>query len=484
MFDILLTSLLHTDTVRTSIQRVDQKTFEEFFLSSRRDAPPNNGVEELRADEMEDRAFPPMVFDDQYDDEYMRDYEMEPDEDHRVCLRSEFFISVEQGSFRQSQSISNVNHHESTSYIKSLPLYIKFPSILNLSQPILSGIGYFSPPRISKSPKSSRQATISSPLTGRTGRFDSSGAEHSIPLASPAKASRSHSLTIAGLMGESSSLPTDFHHLHVLIYTQSFDFHRVISTMNIVESLIDLLPFQLVHRLFMTTNIRSSLPMSELYSRHQRAIRGDDFQTTSGQFSYLFVLIDLLLIYIRSYSSKSGEIPENREIHLRSYRLLSRLCHDLSSLCIDRVLTSVDVNQLLRRVAFQKIILHLFRRTIPLGIMNEDTLSFSSDSLSHELIHLLEEMIFLEHLITTTDGNLFDQSLVNQSLFLSIIVQYLKNLHWIEKHRSIIDFIVRILPYCGSALKTIGLRLIEQICRNLCLIVHHDPQGKMKLRFK
>ena len=259
--------------------------------------------------------------------------------------------------------------------------------------------------------------------------------------------------------------------------------------MNTIESLIDLLPFQLVHRLFTTAQSRSSSSMYALYSHHQRAIRGDlSNEMMPDQCSYLFILIDLLLIYVRSYSAKSSDVQENREIHLRSYRLLSRLCHNLSSLCIDCVIVSDDINRLLRRVAFQKIILHLFHRTIPrqssVGIAGEDNLDLSSDSLSHELIHLLEEMIFLEHLITTTDADLFVQSLVNQTLFLSIILQYLKNLHWIENHRFIIDFIVRILPYCGSALKTIGIRVIEQICRNLCLIVHQDPQRKMKHRFK
>lgn len=255
--------------------------------------------------------------------------------------------------------------------------------------------------------------------------------------------------------------------------------------MNTIESLIDLLPFQLVHRLFKTTQIRSFSSMYELYSQQQRAIRGElSTETMPDQCSYLFLLIDLLLIYVRSYSSKLSDVQENREIHLRSYRLLSRLCHNLSSLCIDCVLVSDDINRLLRRVTFQKIILHLFHRTIPrqssIGITDDDNL----DLLSQELIHLLEEMIFLEHLITSTDAELFDQSLVNQTLFLSIILQYLKNLHWIENHRFIIDFIVRILPYCGSALKTIGIRVIEQICRNLCLIVHQDPQRQMKHRFK
>ena len=382
----------------------------------------------------------------------------------------------------QTRTTSSINSHESTSYLRSLPQLIKFPSILSFSQPILSSILSFTPPTISKS----RPPTISSPSPRRKSQHDSTIAEQSNPI----NGSGFHSVTIVStLLTDFNCNSIDFHHLHILIYTHSFDFQRVISTMNTIESLIDLLPFQLVHRLFKTTQIRSSSSMFELYSQQQRAIRGEPSnETMPEQCSYLFILIDLLLIYVRSYSAKLSDVQENREIHLRSYRLLSRLCHNLSSLCIDCVIVSDDINRLLRRVAFQKIILHLFHRTIPrqssVDITDESNLDLSSDALSQELVHLLEEMIFLEHLITTTDADLFGQSLVNQTLFLSIILQYLKNLHWIENHRFIIDFIVRILPYCGSALKTIGIRVIEQICRNLCLIVHQDPQRKMKQRFK
>ena len=97
VFDILLTSLLHPDTVRTSIQRLDQKTYEDFFLNSRKETATSNGIEELRVDETDDRPLPPVAFDDQYDDEYMRDYDNEheeSDEDNRVCFQKEFIVSI------------------------------------------------------------------------------------------------------------------------------------------------------------------------------------------------------------------------------------------------------------------------------------------------------------------------------------------------------------------------------------------------------
>lgn len=88
VFDILLTSLLHPDTVRTSIQRLDQKTYEDFFLNSRKETTTSNGM-----DQTDERSLPSVPF----DDEYMRDYENEheqSDEDNRVGFQKPFVVSI------------------------------------------------------------------------------------------------------------------------------------------------------------------------------------------------------------------------------------------------------------------------------------------------------------------------------------------------------------------------------------------------------
>jgi hypothetical protein len=69
-----------------------------------------------------------------------------------------------------------------------------------------------------------------------------------------------------------------------------------------------------------------------------------------------------------------------------------------------------------------------------------------------------------------------NQPIVNQSLFLSSILQYLKQIDFIENHRHIISLVIRILPHCGSSLKSISSLVIEQICRNLCFVVQTHNQ--------
>jgi hypothetical protein len=80
-----------------------------------------------------------------------------------------------------------------------------------------------------------------------------------------------------------------------------------------------------------------------------------------------------------------------------------------------------------------------------------------------------------------------NQPIVNQSLFLTSILQYLKQIDFIENHRHIISLVVRILPHCGSSLKSISSLVIEQICRNLCFVVQtHNQQQQQgnKIKFK
>ncbi|CAF2541147.1 unnamed protein product [Rotaria sp. Silwood2] len=94
-----------------------------------------------------------------------------------------------------------------------------------------------------------------------------------------------------------------------------------------------------------------------------------------------------------------------------------------------------------------------------------------------------EEIILLENIIYSTDLNLIDQLTVNQTIFLSTILQYLKRIYSIENHYYIISLDVKILPHCGSALKTIISRVIEQICRNLTFVVQCYSQPERKLEF-
>lgn len=384
----------------------------------------------------------------------------------------------------------------------------------------------------------------------------------------------------------------DSHLAYILLYTQPYDYNRIIFALNILESLIDLIPQQFIQTLVLTSNIQLSPihmhnnHLHELYLRHRRAIEGKNFYssvenllTNHHHQSYLYTLINILLIYTRSYYSKSFEhrlnmhdMQGNRKVHIRSLTLLKRICHDLSYICMENLNQNNHqliqyLNELFQKVSFQKTILHLFntviekiyskQRLIKSKSLTKMIYDYNIESLYdestkqylRELVQLLEEMILLENIfhsyqqrsdnptliqsfavnllgVVTSDSSQYktnqyanltsfhfrnqtendlinlisknnstvnplryidNQPIVNQSLFLSSILQYLKQIDFIENHRHIISLVVRILPHCASALKSISSLVIEQICRNLCFVVQtqNQPQQQMnKNKFK
>src|SRR5205085_11534415 len=118
-----------------------------------------------------------------------------------------------------------------------------------------------------------------------------------------------------------------------------------------------------------TSNIQSSsisiynTQMHELFSKHRRIFDLSNENNKEYQ-SYLYLLLNTLLIYTYSYSQKSFNIPENCQVHIQSLILLTRICHDLSYICIDNVILINYVINLLKKISFQKIILCLFNRII------------------------------------------------------------------------------------------------------------------------
>lgn len=299
----------------------------------------------------------------------------------------------------------------------------------------------------------------------------------------------SHSLPTNTIINDS----TDFQNDYILIYTQSYDFNRVDLSLNIIESLINLLSQQLLHTLLITSNIQSSSisihnnQMHELFIKHRQVI---DLSSENNQEyrSYLYLLLNTLLLYTYSYYPKDLNIQENCKIHKHSLVLLTRICHDLSYICMDNSMLINYVINLFKKISFQKIILCLFNRIIEKknDLLKNKFILYEQLTKQYlkELIQLLEEIILIEHIISSTDGNLINPLIVNQPIFLSTILQYLKQIHFIENHRHIISLVVRILPHCGSALKTISIRVIEQICRNLCFIVQYHHQQETKTKFK
>ncbi|CAF3354247.1 unnamed protein product [Rotaria sp. Silwood1] len=431
-----------------------------------------------------------------------------------------------------------------------------------------------------------------------------------------------HAVTVDGIteqpisplksLNESDSLPTnnnstkkiesmdrsrkiDSHLAYILLYTQPYDYNRITFALHTIETLIDLIPQQLIHALLQTTNIQLSpinihnKRLHELSLRHRHAIEGKNFYSSIENIintqhqSYLYTLLNILLIYTRTYYSKSFEhrlnsydLQGNRKVHIRSLTLLKRICRDISSICMEHIQINMVlinyINDLFQKISFQKTILHLFntiieklnskQRLIKIKTLTKIIYDYNIESYYdeltrqylRELVQLLEEIILLENIlryyqqrpdinpnqniiqtfasnilssvtsnslqITTNDYSnisLFqsrnysdidfinlitktnqinsttnplryidNQPIVNQSLFLSSILQYLKQIDFIENHCHIISLVVRILPHCGSSLKSISSLVIEQICRNLCFVVqtYHQQQQGNKIRFK
>jgi hypothetical protein len=211
--------------------------------------------------------------------------------------------------------------------------------------------------------------------------------------------------------------------------------------------------------------------MHELCSKHRLSSENNqEYQ------SYLYLLLKTLLVFTYSYHQKSIDIQENYQVQIHSLIVLTYICHDLSILCMDNTLLINYVINLLKKISFQKIILRLFNRIIDKNV----DLNFLHEQLIKQYLKqlslLLEEIILLENIISSTD------TLVNQPMFISTILQYLKQIHSIENHRYIINLIIRILPHSGSALKTISIRVIEQICQNLCFIIQYHSQQETKIK--
>ena len=602
-------SNISNDTDDMSVGDINEITFSILID----DANNNNNDDDVGDDEDEE--------DENYDDDDINGGEQEEsDDEKRICAISgtdtgEIIYHVKQSSPQPNKTNS-----------------IKPPTTLSLSQPTLINNSRSVSPTTSSKNVKRRAPTMPTVFSRNNSSIDSKNIQRMYAslheetstetdsldekqstnsmISNNTKTPRPHSVgpiphavTLDGLsdLNDSDSLPNnnnstkkiesidrsrkvDSHLAYLLLYTQPYDYHRVIFSLNIIESLIDLIPQQLIHTFIVTNHLQSSSihlhnnRLHELAFRHRRAIEGKNFYATIDNFlpthnqSYLYTFINILLIYTRTYYSKSFEhrltvqdLQGNRKVQIHALTLLKRICHDLSYICMENLQINLQLinylNELFQKLSFQKTILHLFN-TIIEKIYYKQRLNKSKsltkmiydynigplyDELSRqylrELVQLLEEIILLENIfhfyqqrhdnqtpiqtfastilasvtsnnIPLAKGNQYGnissfqfrnhtdmdyihlmtktsqinstsnplryidhQPIVNQSLFLSSILQYLKQLDFIENHRHIISLVVRILPHCGSSLKSISSLVIEQISRNLCFVVQtHNEQ--------
>ena len=69
------------------------------------------------------------------------------------------------------------------------------------------------------------------------------------------------------------------------------------------------------------------------------------------------------------------------------------------------------------------------------------------------------------------------QSICNQSMFISSVLHYLKNMSLIDYHMTMLKLIRNSLASAGNALKSISAFVIEQLCRNLLYITNGGYSG-------
>lgn len=72
----------------------------------------------------------------------------------------------------------------------------------------------------------------------------------------------------------------------------------------------------------------------------------------------------------------------------------------------------------------------------------------------------------------TTCRYITNQSICNQSMFISCTLHYLKNINLVDYHLSILKLVRNSLPSAGNALKPLSTFVSEQLCRNLLQITN------------
>jgi hypothetical protein len=72
-----------------------------------------------------------------------------------------------------------------------------------------------------------------------------------------------------------------------------------------------------------------------------------------------------------------------------------------------------------------------------------------------------------------------NQSICNQSMFISTILYYLKSMNLVDYHLAVLNLVKNALPSCGNSLKSLSTYIVEQLCRNLLYITNGGMSSTM-----
>lgn len=319
-------------------------------------------------------------------------------------------------------------------------------------------------------------------------------------------------------------------HMHILLYTQKFDYNRTMYALTTIKSMLVTCPRLIVTAMVTTSisNVRTQqlAKLQSLLARHRKSVFGKNFfgtlpsDTLSSYRSNMFieVIISICLYFIRSYypnftmsKLSQEELQGNKEVHILACEVLTLLMSELISIMRESGKSLMSyIKDLLIRCKLQKALLHCAlasiynsrRKTGPetaskisetIILFNEENLDPSAnETFQIRILNLLLVMIMLESRISKIQGQpdlyktvdwerskvMFHSSMstskyastlpiVQQGMFLSCILSAFKQPHMCHMHKQWIAMVTSALPYMGRALSSIVTCVVSQLCKNI-----------------
>ncbi|KAK3576489.1 hypothetical protein CHS0354_034162 [Potamilus streckersoni] len=326
---------------------------------------------------------------------------------------------------------------------------------------------------------------------------------------------------------------TELHplHMHILLYTQKYDYQRTLYALSALKSMLVTCPRLLVTAL-VTTSISAVRPsqlvkLQLLLARHRKSVFGKNFfgdipaEVMSAYRSSMFIeiLISVCLYFIRGYypnlmsKLSHDELLGNKEVHIVAAETLTLIVTEVISIMRDSGKNFVSfISDLLQRCKVQKALFHCILASIhncrkrkgdehmthhiteAIIAFNEENLDSSlNETFQIKLLNFLLVMMILEKQIQKFEGESVDstaqidlnqlrinshvsllslkyapgQPIVQQIMFISSVISALKQLHMCHMHRHWVALVTSGLLYMGKHLPSIVLSVVWQLCRNL-----------------
>ncbi|KAL4233674.1 Protein dopey-1 [Mactra antiquata] len=330
-------------------------------------------------------------------------------------------------------------------------------------------------------------------------------------------------------------------HMHMLLYTQKYDYERTLYALSTLKALLMACPRSMVTSL-VTTNISTLrapqlAKLQLLLARHRKSVFGKNFfgeipaDVMSNYRSSMFIetIISVCLYFIRGYypnlmmnKLSFDDLLGNKQVHIIATESLTLIMSEVIDIMRDSGKNFVSyISDLLQRCKVQKALLHCILAVIYNGrrkkaneqmkvtdalvAFNEDKLDSSiREAFQIKLLDCLQVMIMLEHHIgkfqTSPDSHPSSEwdrlkvnyqpslnnakynlghPIVQQGMFVSGVLSALKQTHTTHIHRHWVSLVTSSLPYMGKFLPSIVMKVVAQLCRNIeTLAVHYETNGK------